>query len=210
MNLSTTASQQLTATTLLTGTYVACELIGNVAANFPVSLLGGRLTVPGGVFIYALTFTLIDLVNEQLGKVRARRVVYTAFFANVLLAAYTIFLAALPGVATAPQGGARVLSGTPRIVVAGLAAYLVSSLLDVHIFAWWRRRGDHKPWARVLVSNTLSTLVDSALFITLAFAGIYPIAPLIIGQYLVKMTMTVASLPLIYLYRIPPRRELRA
>jgi hypothetical protein len=53
----------------------------------------------------------------------------------------------------------------------------------------------------VLVSNTLSTWVDSVVFITLAFYGIMPIWVLIKGQYIVKMAITIGSLPLIYLVK---------
>ncbi len=53
-------------------------------------------------------------------------------------------------------------------------------------------------WSRVLVSNSVSTLVDSCVFIVIAFAGVMPVLPLIIGQYVVKMVITILSLPLIY------------
>jgi hypothetical protein len=56
-----------------------------------------------------------------------------------------------------------------------------------------------------LASNTVSTLIDSILFISIAFAGILPVVPLIKGQYLVKMGVTVVSLPLIYAARGPSR-----
>jgi uncharacterized PurR-regulated membrane protein YhhQ (DUF165 family) len=57
---------------------------------------------------------------------------------------------------------------------------------------------------RVVGSNALSTLVDSVLFITLAFAGapgfpLKALAMLILGQYIVKMLVTAVSVPLIYL-----------
>ena len=191
-------------TTLIIGLYIACQIIANVTAGKPVALFG-NVTVPAAVFIYALMFTLIDLVNERLGRQGARQVVYTAFVANLLLAAYAQFAIWLP---PAPFYGAEgqaafdsVLGSTWRIVLASLAAYLVSSLIDVQVFAWWRERiGGHK-WLRVLASNTVSTAVDSALFIVLAFAGVMPVWPLIVGQYVVKMAVTVVSIPLIYLVR---------
>ncbi|MBI2371082.1 MAG: queuosine precursor transporter [Deltaproteobacteria bacterium] len=187
--------------TLLIGLYVACDLIANVTASKPVQL--GGVVVPAAVFIYTLTFTLIDLINERLGRAGARQAILTVFAANLLLAAYTQFAIWLP----APQfyGGqeafAGVLGGTPRIVTASLTAYVVSSFLDAEIFAWWRQRIGGLKWARVLASNAVSTLVDSALFITIAFAGVLPVLPLIQGQYVVKMGITLVSLPLIYLVR---------
>ena len=82
--------------------------------------------------------------------------------------------------------------------MASLIAYLISTLIDVQFFAWWRERIGRYRWARVLASNTVSTLIDSAVFITIAFLGVMPVMPLIFGQYLVKMAVTVISIPLIY------------
>lgn len=185
-------------TTLLIGLYIACEIIANVAANKPITFLGA--SAPGGVFIYALTFTLIDLVNEKLGKTGARHVIYTAFAANALFALYSAFIISLPSPSfyTGQDAFAAVLGSAPRIVASSLAAYLVSSLIDVEIFALWKKKVGGYKWLRVLASNAVSTAVDSALFVVLAFAGTLPVVPLIVGQYLIKMGITVLSLPLIY------------
>ena len=187
---------------LLIGLYIACEIIANVTASKPVAL-PGNIVVPAAVFIYAITFTLIDLINEILGKRGARKVVYTAFAANVLLAAYTQFAIRLPSPSfyQGQEAFASVFGSTWRIVVASLTAYLAASLIDVHVFAWWKERVGRYKWARVLTSNAVSTLVDSVVFITIAFAGVMPILPLIKGQYIVKMIVTVVSIPLIYTVR---------
>jgi hypothetical protein len=189
-------------TIFLIGIYIACELIANVTASKPIVLYG--MIVPAAVFIYALTFTLVDLINEKLGKKGARQVVYTAFAANILLAFYVQFAIKLPPIALYEDQEAfsRVLGSTPRIVVASLIAYLISSLIDTEVFAWWRERVGKWKWARVLLSNAVSTFVDSVTFITLAFAGTgFPLLSLIQGQYLVKMAITVISIPLIYLIK---------
>ncbi len=188
-------------TTLLIGLYVACEIIANVTAGKPVAI--GGIVVPAAVFLYTFTFTLIDLINERLGKTGARQVVATAFAANVLLAGYVQFAIWLPAAPFYKDAGAfaGVLGGTPRIVFASLVAYLVSSLVDTEIFAWWRTHVGGPKWVRVLTSNAVSTLVDSVLFISIAFAGVLPVWALIGGQYLVKMGVTAVSLPLIYVSR---------
>ena len=196
-------------TTLLIGLYVACELIANVTASKPVMV--GVIIVPAAVFLYAFTFTVIDLINERLGKRGARRVVATAFAANLLLAGYVQFAIWLP---PAPfYSGAAAFAGTlgstPRIVCASLAAYLASSFVDTEIFAWWRARVGGPKWLRVLSSNAISTLVDSILFIGIAFAGVLPVWPLVRGQYAVKMGVTAISLPLIYAVRGVERTMVR-
>jgi uncharacterized integral membrane protein (TIGR00697 family) len=187
--------------TLLIGLYIACELIANVTASKPVMI--GGIVVPAAVFLYTLTFTLIDLINECLGKLGARRVVATAFAANVLLAGYTQFAIWLPAAPFYSDGAAfaGVLGSTPRIVFASLVAYLLSSFVDTETFAWWRAHVGGYKWARVLASNAVSTLIDSILFISIAFAGVLPVWPLVQGQYVVKMGVTALSLPLIYAVR---------
>jgi uncharacterized integral membrane protein (TIGR00697 family) len=178
--------------------YVACEIIANVTAGRPVSLFG--IVVPSAVFIYTLTFTLVDVIHEIYGKEGSRKVILGAFFANIILACYTYLVIHLPAPAffTEANSYETVFGATPRIVLASLTAYLVSSMVDVEVYHLWKNRIKKAKWSRVLVSNGVSTLVDSCVFITIAFIGVMPILPLIIGQYIVKMTITILSLPLIY------------
>jgi uncharacterized integral membrane protein (TIGR00697 family) len=188
-------------TTLVISLYIACNIIANVTASKAVMI--GGIVVPAAVFIYTLTFTLIDLINERLGKEGAQQVVYAGFAANLLLAGYSWIAVVLP---PAPfyqdqEAFAGVLGSTPRVVFASLTAYLVSSLVDVQFFAWWRERIGRGKWMRVLTSNAVSTLVDSIVFISIAFWGVMPVLPLIQGQYIVKMAVTVVSIPLVYLVR---------
>lgn len=187
--------------TILIGLYIACELIANVTASKPVQL--GGIVVPAAIFIYTLTFTLIDLINESFGKQGARKVILAALIANLLLAAYVQLAVILPPASfySGQEAFSGVLGSTPRIVFASLTAYLISSLIDAEIFSFWRARVQRLKWTRVLVSNAISTWVDSVIFITLAFYGIMPIWMLIKGQYIVKMAITLISLPLIYMVK---------
>jgi len=184
---------------ILVSLYVACEIIANVTAGKPVLVWG--IVVPSAVFIYTLTFTLVDLIHEVYGRSGSRLVVCGAFLANILLAAYTYLVVHLPtpGFFADSRAYETVFGSTPRIVFASLVAYLVSSLVDVEVYHLWRGCVKRWKWSGVLVSNGVSTLVDSCLFIFLAFYGTHPVIPLVKGQYLIKMTITVLSLPLIYI-----------
>jgi queuosine precursor transporter len=196
--------------TYLIGIYVACEVIANITAGRITQL--GPFTVPAAIYIFAITFTLIDVINEALGKRGARRVVLAGVMANALLALYSLVVLAMPAPAwfAKAQSFHDVLGSTPRIVVASLLAALLSGLLDVELFAKYRRQ--LPPGWRVLLSNAGSTLVDSVLFIVLAFAGepSFPIPVLlmlILGQYAVKMLITLLSIPLIFLIRAKASTE---
>lgn len=187
----------------LIGVYVAAEIISNVTASKVVAF--GAITVPAAVFLYALTFTLVDLINTRLGKDRARAVIWTAVAANVLLAAYAQLAIALPAAPfyAAQDSFRAVLGSSTRVVAASLIAYIASGYVDTEVFARWRARfGTRYLWGRVASSNLVSLALDTALFITIAFAGTgAPLAALMLGQYLVKVGVTIVSVPLIYAVR---------
>jgi len=90
---------------------------------------------------------------------------------------------------------------TPRIWLAGIVAYGISTLLNVTIFAKLKgREGSRLLWFRSAVASVLSQVVDTLLFISIAFYGVFPIADLLLGQMLAKVVLSIVMVPpLIYL-----------
>lgn len=189
---------------VLTAGYLLCQIIADVTASKMVDLFG--IYVPAAVFIYALTFTLRDVVHKQLGKQQAVFMVLTAGVVNVLMAAYFMFTVWLK---PAPFWGNQesynlILGVVPRVVGASILAEMVSELIDTEIY---HRIKHLAPWKRVLGSNAVSLPIDSLIFVSVAFAGTMPVAALIsvmLGQILLKAVITVISIPLIYV--IPDRQ----
>ncbi len=72
--------------------------------------------------------------------------------------------------------------------MASLIAFLCSQTLDVWIFSRLRKATNEKHlWLRNNVSTCTSQLIDSAVFVGIAFYGVFPIGEMIIGQWIVKM-----------------------
>ena len=124
-----------------------------------------------GAITYPFSFLITDLTTRLQGPERARRVVWVGFALAVLL---SIWLA------------------TPRIALASGAAFLAGQLLDIQLFqrlragSWWRAP---------LVSSTMGSIVDTALFFTLAFAGTgLPWVTLALGDLAVKLLLAVLAL----------------
>lgn len=189
---------------VLTAGYLLCQIIADVTASKMVDLFG--IYVPAAVFIYALTFTLRDVVHKQLGKQQAVFMVLTAVVVNVLMAAYFMFTVALkPAPFWQNQEAYNLILGVvPRVVGASILAEMVSELIDTEIY---HRIKHLAPWKRVLGSNAVSLPIDSLIFVSVAFAGTMPVAALIsvmLGQILLKAVITVISIPLIYV--IPDRQ----
>lgn len=183
----------------LIGLYLACELTANITAS-KVTVVG-PFAVPAAVYIFTITYTLLDVINHTLGSKEARRVVMAGFLGNVVLAVYSWLAVSVPPAPfwSGQAGYAQVLGATPRVVTASLLAYLISSNIDVSAYVWLSKKV--APWARVIISNAFSLAADTMIFITIAFVGLIPIWPLMVGQYVVKMVVTVISVPLIYLTR---------
>jgi len=96
-----------------------------------------------------------------------------------------------------------ILGSTPRIVLASMIAYLISQNHDVWAFHWWKQKTSGKHlWMRNNFSTITSQLIDSVLFIGIAFMGIYPlktIGVMIFSQYLIKVGIALLDTPFCYI-----------
>lgn len=186
--------------TILAGIFVGGLVIAAVLAAKLVAV--GPLSVPAGVLAYALTFACTDIIAERYGRARAHQVVLAGLVALIVCFAL-IQLALLWPAAAIPQdvpAFESVLSSSARIIVASLLAYVISQNADVYIFARLRRAtGGRHLWLRNNVSTMLAQLLDSAIFITIAFLGAFPILPVIFGQWLVKLAIAAVDTPVVYL-----------
>ena len=114
----------------------------NILVQYPIN---NWLT--WGALSYPFAFLVTDLTNRRLGPGSARRVVWVGFAFAVVLSAWL---------------------ATPRIAGASGSAFLVGQLADVWVFDRLRHL---KWWQAPLVSSSLGSTLDTALFFSLAFAG---------------------------------------
>ncbi|GGS37636.1 queuosine precursor transporter [Deinococcus knuensis] len=187
-------TQRTTLLTILISVYIGAELVSNVTAGRLVQL--GSLVFPGAIFLYSLTFTLRDAIHTAGGWTAAKAVLWGGFAANALLAAYGLLVNALPKPGFFQDDAYQVVFGsTVRVVLASLAAYLISTALDALIFERLRHRG---VTVQVIASNAVSTTLDTIVFITLAFAGTgAPLLNLMLGQIILKMLISLLLIPLV-------------
>lgn len=191
------------------GAYVAAQMMADIASLRVISVAGHA--VDAGTLIYPFTFTLRDLVHKISGKTAARTVIVLAAGINVLMAGFFWLVARLPPDAlTGPQlEFGAVLSPVWGIVVASIAAEVLSELIDTEAYQRWELRfGQRHQWGRVLASNAVAIPVDSAVFVGLAtLFGIFPseVAWSIFWVNVVlKGVVTVISIPWIYWVRPEP------
>lgn len=145
----------------------AVVVASNILVQYPINdwLTWGALTYP-------FAFLITDLTNRVAGASAARRVVTVGFLIAVVMSA---FLA------------------TPRIAAASGAAFLTAQLLDVFLFDRLRNVG--KWWTAPLVSSSVGSALDTAVFFAGAFAfTAVPWVTLGLGDYAVKLGLALLML----------------
>ena len=187
----------------LTALFVTCLLVANIIAGKLFAL--GRFALPAAVFVYPVTFVITDTVSEVWGKKEANSIVWLGFIMNLVMTAFLLLGRVLPPAPFWEHQASyeAVLGAVPRIVAASMAAYLVSQFHDVWAFLFWRRvTGGRHLWLRNNLSTMASQLLDSVIFISIAFAGTVEwaaLATMMAGQYLVKLILALADTPFCYL-----------
>lgn len=186
------------------------ELMG--AKTFPLVQQDWlHLNASVAIFALPLLFTITDVVVEVHGRARARSMVLSGIAMVVLVMGFAALATSLPpSTRFAPNEAAfdAIFGASIRIAAASIAAFAIAELLDVAIFSKLRQALHHKAlWLRNNLSNFISMLVDSTVFITLAFyaldrpfgdnAGF--LLGLIIPYWLVKCSVSVLQTPLVYL-----------
>jgi uncharacterized PurR-regulated membrane protein YhhQ (DUF165 family) len=151
-------------------------LIGNVGTecipNGPCLLpVGFGLTAPSGVLMVGAGLVLRDAVHEA-GGVKAAMIAI---------------------------GLGGILAWTfaaPALVVASVLAFVLAEIADLAVYTPLRER---RLWLAVLLSGMAGAIVDSAVFLWMAFGSLDFIA----GQILGKLWMTLVALPLLFALRAP-------
>lgn len=192
------------------GAYAGAQVIAQVT-----SLKIGRVwgeSVDMGTFVYPITFTLRDVVHKVAGRSAARTLILTCAAVNVFLAAYLGWTADVESDPTWGLGAEyeALLGPIWRIVLASLAAMVISELIDTEVYHLFVTRITRRfQWLRVLVSNAVSVPVDNIVFAVGAFAPVTLLGTdglpwatvwsIFWVNLWVKGLVSVASIPLIYI-----------
>ncbi len=143
---------------------------------------------PAAVFIYPFIAQVTDMINEVYGRKMTHLAIFIAFITQVLLITFIVMANSLT---PAPffqyeEAWRNLFSLSIRITVASWAAFLICQNIDAYIFAWLKKRYERNIVLRSLTSDVVNLTLDSVIFVTLAYVGLMPIIPLIIGQIVSK------------------------
>ncbi len=185
--------------TLLVGLFVGGLVSAAIISCKIITAFG--IAFPAGVLAYSITFAISDIVGELWGPKVATDMVVAGFVALVC-ATIICWLAVIWPAAGYWQNQpafASVIGSTPRIVAASLLAYVVSQKHDVWLFHVLKKRTSGRVlWLRNNLSTAISQLMDSAIFVTVAFWGVMPVGEIILGQWIIKLLIAALDTPVVY------------
>ena len=183
--------------------FVSSLLLANILAAKIIVV--GELVLPAAIILYPFTFLFTDVVAEVEGKKSASSLVMAGFYLSIFMVVIILAGKLLPpaGFWKHQEAYTAILGSTPRIVLASMIAYLISQNHDIWAFHWWREKtGGRHLWLRNNLSTMVSQMIDSVLFIGVAFWGTVPpatIGVMIISQYVVKVGIALLDTPICYL-----------
>lgn len=190
--------------------FIAALIVSSITASklYSLSIFGWAIGIPVGTSLFAITFLSTDVLGEVYGKGVARMTVLAGFVVRCFMILFLWFAVSVEPAAFWHNQEAyqSVLSGTGRILFAGIAVYPVSQFLDVFVFHYLKKRHTDKNrlWLRNIASTTVAQTVDSILFVLIAFYGTMPtkvMLTVIGGQIVVKVVIALLDTPAVYFFR---------
>jgi uncharacterized integral membrane protein (TIGR00697 family) len=190
--------------------FVTALVVSNVIAVKLVEV-SGRV-FPAGLVVFPLSYLLGDVLTEVYGFRVARAVIWLGFACNLMAVLAIQAAMALPAAPFFGDDEAydKILGTTWRLFLASLAAYLVGELVNSAVLARMKvATGGRFLWTRTIGSTVVGEGLDSAIFVTLAFAGTgTPLVDPILTTWAIKVAYETAATPLTYaLVNTLKRRE---
>lgn len=186
--------------------YVTLAVASSIFASKTLAFDFGfaEFFAPGAVLIFSVTFLLTDIVNEKFGKREAYRMILLGLLAQIafLVFSYLVINAPAAPFFTNQAAFEAVFGMVPRVVIAGLLAFAVSELLDANLYHWLRGlTGGRHLWMRNAFSSLPAMVIDSIVFVTVAFWGVMPLLPLVVGLTVTKWLVGIVDIPFMYAAR---------
>lgn len=179
-------------------------IIANVEVLKCVDIFNMALTL--GNVTYGSIFLATDILNEKYGVHEAQKSIYIGFFALLVFTLITqIDLQFIPNSSDFVTESMKTLfTITPRVCFGSMFAYLISNMLDVHLYMLIKKSlpSDKFLWLRNNAATMISQLFDTVIFTFIAFAGVFSgqiLIQLCVTTYLIKILIALLDTPFLYI-----------
>ena len=199
---------------LLVSVYIFCIVASELMGGKTFVIIDSgwlKLNSSVAIFLLPLIFTINDIITEVHGKERTRSIIRSSLVVIALIFMFSILSTNLPPSArfqSSEEAYDKIFGLSARVAASSLTAFAIAEFLDVIIFVKIREVfGKSRLWLRNNVSNFVSQLSDTVIFMFLAFYALDKTLPenisfllsLIIPYWLLKCFMSIIETPLVYL-----------
>ena len=178
---------------VVTALFVTLYLVSNIMAVKVVGLFN-LFYFDAGTITFPFAYMLGDVLTEVWGYRTARKVIWLTLLCNILLVVCTQIGVIMPSpdyLADSEAVYNAMFSYVPRIVFASLVGFLLGELSNAWFMEKIKQKTEGKRlWVRTIGSSVVGYLLDTVPFVLIAFAGVVPVADLIlmiITQYFAKL-----------------------
>ena len=182
--------------------FVAILMISNTVV---VKLIGiGPFVFTGAFLIFPLSYIFGDILTEVYGFKVTRKLIWAGFLTQILMALCYWLVQIMPSASVWPNQIAyeTILGVVPRIVFASIIAYCAGEFANSYIMSKMKILTNGKYlWTRTIGSTVVGQLLDSSIFLLLAFAGTVPIRvifSMMIVMYIGKVLYEAILTPITY------------
>lgn len=187
---------------------IAWVAIGTIIANIQViktiDIFGISATL--GNVMFASIYLATDILNDIYGRKVAKRAVWLGFSSTlVMIIVMQMSLHFIPAPEDISQKAlSTIFDLVPRIALGSIIAYIIGQHVDVFIFSMIKKvfQSDKTFFIRAYGSTVLSSIIDTALFVTIAFIGTLPasvVFEIFITTYVLKLVSTIFNVPFGYI-----------
>ncbi len=157
----------------------------------------------GGILIFPITYIISDIITEVYGYKFARISIWLGFLYNIIFIVFGQIVTHLPSPHYALETNAifnKLVNFNIRIIIASTFAYVVSEPINSYIMSKLKIMSSGKfMFVRFVVSTVFSGLLDSFIFGTIAFYGVFKLSYLLkfnLTLWVIKVFIEIINLPL--------------
>ena len=195
--------------TLFVGSIVAANLMGTKVIPF-FTIGGFEFTGSVGIFLFPLSFLVTDIMAEIWGGKAIRSLIgatITVLFVVLLVTGIATLLPPAASFAASNDAYNAVFRSSLRITAASIVAFALSQTHDVWAFELWKRVTKGRfLWLRNNLSTMVSQLIDTTVFMLIAFWGMgdqftlaFVLGSMVPPYWVLKVGMALLDTPFVYL-----------
>ena len=181
----------------LTGTFCALIIASNILTTKTLKV--EFIMLPCSIMTFPILFIVNDILSEIYGYKMAKNVIYLGFILNIIAVILYSIAIMLPSDSQNAEAFSSILSTTPRLFIAGLISYLMGNIINSKIMVVLKEKYNDYLFVRCIASTVVGEAIDSIIFITVSFYGVFPgelIITMICCQVVFKVLYEIIAYPI--------------